>query len=81
MPDASDPRGYILGHKAVSVSLSLEEFDALQELHRRCRVLNDKANKSTPFRAGLRYLMSLDDEELERLLAATPAIPRGPQRR
>lgn len=80
MAEPIDARGHRVGHKAVTVSLSLDEWESLKELHRRVRRLNDEANKSTPFRAGIRYLMGLDDHRLQQLLAETPTIPRGPRR-
>lgn len=79
MADAS--RAKRVNHCAVTVSLSLEEYELLQEIHGRLRRLDVHANNSTPFRAGLRWLNSLGDDELSQIVRETPVIPRGPRRR
>jgi hypothetical protein len=66
-------------HRAVTVSLAVEEFALLQELNSRLRRLDVEANNSTPFRTGIRLLAAMDDQELEGVVRSTPRIPRGPQ--
>lgn len=67
-------------HRPVTVSLSVEEYEMLQSLHSRLRRLDVPANNSTPVRAAIRLLASMDDETLERAVRDAPAIPRGPRR-
>jgi hypothetical protein len=68
-----------MSHRAVTVSLSLDEFEMWQALQSRLRRMDVQANNSTPFRAGIRTLAGMDDSELEAAVRATPAIPRGPR--
>jgi hypothetical protein len=73
------PKAARVNHRAVTVSLSLEEHAMWQELNSRLRRLDVAANNSTPSRAGLRLLSSLGDAELERIVRDTPVIPKGPR--
>ena len=41
-----------MGHRAVTVSLSLDEFEMWQGIQSRLRRMDVQANNSTPFRAG-----------------------------
>ena len=68
-----------MSHRAVTVSLSVAEFEMLQRLHSRLRKLDVRANNSTPFRAAIRMLAEMEDGALERIVRTTPAIPRGPR--
>ncbi|MFM2415315.1 MAG: hypothetical protein RL385_38 [Pseudomonadota bacterium] len=68
-----------VNHRAITVSLSLEEYELLHALYSRLRRLDVPANNSTPFRAGIRTLMAMSDDDLLRCMRSTPAIPRGPR--
>lgn len=70
-----------VNHRAVTVSLSLEEYELLEALQSRIRRLDIPANNSTPFRTGLRWLVSLEDDELAQRVRETPLIPKGPRPR
>jgi hypothetical protein len=69
-----------MSHRAVTVSLTVAEFELLQQLHSRLRKLDVQANNSTPFRAGIRMLAAMEDGALERIVRKTPSVPRGPRR-
>lgn len=66
-------------HRAVTVSLSSDEYDMLQALQSRLRKLDVQANNSTPFRAGIRLLAAMADADLASTVGKTPVIPRGPR--
>jgi hypothetical protein len=66
-------------HRAVTVSLSGDEYDMLLALQSRLRKLDVQANNSTPFRAGIRLLAAMADVELMTTIGRTPVIPRGPR--
>ena len=68
-----------MSHRAVTVSLSLDEFEMWQALQSRLRRMDVQANNSTPFRAGIRLLAAMEDQALEAAVRGTPAIPRGPR--
>jgi hypothetical protein len=68
-----------MNHRAVTVSLSIDEFALLQALQSRLRKLDVQANNSTPFRAGIRLLAAMPDEQLASTVRSTPVIPRGPR--
>lgn len=67
-------------HRAITVSLSPEEYDLVLALQSRLRRMDVQANNSTPFRTGIRLLAEMADRELEAAVRGTPAIPRGPRR-
>jgi hypothetical protein len=67
-------------HRALTVSVSLDEYRMLQALYSRLRRLDVEANNSKPFRTGIRLLMAMSDEQLATAVGATPSIPRGPRR-
>lgn len=68
-----------MNHRAVTVSLSLAEYEMLQDLYSRLRRLDVPANNSTPVRTGIRMLAGMDDATLASVVRETPPIPRGPR--